>query len=51
MSYLCQKYKKMGITLFVSEIKRVGNYHDFENLARVIQRDLLNNYSMSARWI
>ena len=49
MSYLCQKCKKMGVSLFVSEIERVGNYHDFENLARVIQRGLqvfiVNNYS------
>ena len=30
MSYLCQKCKKeLGITVFVSEIKRVENYSDF----------------------
>ena len=32
MSYLCQKYKKEkhGVTDFVSEIRRVENYPDFE---------------------
>ena len=30
----------MGITDFVSEIKRVENYHDFEKLAYVIQDGL-----------
>jgi len=29
--------KKSGITDFVSEIKRVENYPDFEKLAHVIQ--------------
>jgi len=38
MSYLCQKCKKkLGVTDFVSEIKRVENYPDFEKLAHVIQ--------------
>jgi len=42
MSYLCQKYKKtnkqtnkqkkMGLTDFVSEIKRMENYPDFEKI-------------------
>ena len=41
MSYLCQKCnKKMGVTEFVSEIKRVENYPDFEKLAHVIQHGL-----------
>ena len=35
MSYLCQKYKKkVGVTDFVSEIKSVENYPDFEKLAQ-----------------
>ena len=38
MSYLCQKYKKLGVTDFFS--KRVENYSDFEKLAHVIQRGL-----------
>ena len=37
MSYLCQKYKKkVGVTDFVSEVKSVENYPDFEKLAHVI---------------
>ena len=32
--------KKMGVTDFVSEIKRVENYPDFEKLALVIQHGL-----------
>ena len=32
--------KKMGVTSFVSEIKRVENYPDFEKLAHVIQHGL-----------
>jgi len=40
MSYLCQKCKKIGVSDFVSEIKRVENYPDFEKLARMIQHDL-----------
>jgi len=40
-SYSCHKWKqKMGITDFVSEIKRVENYPDFEKLAHVIQLGL-----------
>ena len=40
MSYLCQKYKKkVGVTDFVSEIKSVENYPDFEKLAHVISHD------------
>ena len=30
----------MGVTVFVSQIKRVENYHDFEKLAHVIQHGL-----------
>jgi len=41
MSYLCQKCeRKLGVTDFLSEIKRVENYPDFEKLAHVIQRGL-----------
>ena len=40
MNYLCQKCKKIGVSDFVSEIKRVENYPDFEKLARMIQHDL-----------
>jgi len=42
MSYLCQKCKKkkIGGTVFVSDIKRVENYPDFDKLARVIQHGL-----------
>ena len=40
MSYLCQKHLKIGVTDFVSEIKRGGNYHDFEKLAQVTQHGL-----------
>ena len=37
MSYLCQKYKKkVGVTDFVSEIKSVENFPNFEKLAHVI---------------
>ena len=41
MSYLCQKCKKkMGVTVFVLDIKRVENYPDFDKLADVIQHGL-----------
>ena len=40
MSYLCQKCQKLGVTDFVSEIKRGKNYPDFEKLAHVIQHGL-----------
>jgi len=40
MSCLCQKCKKVGVTVFVSEIKRVENYPDFDKLAQVIQHGL-----------
>ena len=32
--------KKLGVTVFVSDIKRVENYPDFDKLARVIQHVL-----------
>ena len=32
--------KKLGVTVFVSEIKRVVNYTDFENLAHIIEHCL-----------
>ena len=32
--------KKLGVTVFVSDIKRVENYPDFDKLARVIQHGL-----------
>jgi len=41
MTYLCQKCKNnWGFTSFVSEIKRVENYPDFDKLANVIQHGL-----------
>ena len=41
MSYLRQKFKKkLGVTSFVSAIKRVEKYPDFEKLAHVIQHGL-----------
>ena len=40
MSHLCQKCKKMGVTVFVSDIKRVGNYPDFDKLTHVVQHGL-----------
>jgi len=39
MSYLYQQ-KVFGVTVFLSEIKRMENYHDFEKLAHVIQHGL-----------
>ena len=32
--------KKSGVTVFVSEIKRVVNYTDFEKLSHIIQHRL-----------
>ena len=32
--------KKMGVTVFISEIKCVGNYLDFERLAHINQHGL-----------
>ena len=41
MSYLYQKCKKnWGVTVFVSEIKRVVNYTDFEKLSHIIEHGL-----------
>ena len=40
MSYVCQKLKKLVVTDFFSEIKRVEYYPDFEKLAHVIQHGL-----------
>jgi len=41
MSYLGQKCKKkVGVTLFVSDIKRLENYPDFDKLVHVIQLGL-----------
>ena len=41
MSYLYQKCKKkLGVTVSVSEIKRVVDYADFENLSHIIEHDL-----------
>jgi len=37
MRYLCQKCKKLGVTVFVSDIKQVEIYPDFVTLAHVIQ--------------
>ena len=31
---------KLGVTVFVSDIKRVENYPDFDKLAHVIQHSL-----------
>ena len=47
MGYLCQKCKKkkkkkkkMGVTVLISDIKRVETYPDFAKLAHVIQNGL-----------
>ena len=42
MSYLCQKCKKsqLWVTVFVSEIKRVVNYTDFEKLSHIVEHGL-----------
>ena len=32
--------KKLGVTVFVSEIKRVVNYNDFEKLSHIIEHGL-----------
>jgi len=54
MSYLCQKCKKMGFTVFVSDIKRVVNDPDFDKLAHVIQDGLqgfiVKNIQTYRRW-
>ena len=40
MSYLCQKYKKVGVTDFLSEIKSAENYPNFEKLACIVKHDI-----------
>ena len=41
MSYLCQECKKkLGVTVFVSEIKCVVNYTDFKKLPHIIEHGL-----------
>ena len=37
---MSEMQKNLGVTSFVSEIKRVGNYPDFEKLPHVIQHGL-----------
>ena len=32
--------KKLGVTVFVSEIKRVANFTDFEKLSHIIEHGL-----------
>ena len=40
MSYLCQNCKNLGVNVFLSEIKRVENYTDFEKLSHIIEHGL-----------
>ena len=35
-----KKQKKLGVTVFVSAIKRVVNYTDFEKLSHIIEHGL-----------
>ena len=35
-----EMHKKFGVTVFVSDIKRVENYSDFDKFAHVIRHDL-----------
>ena len=37
---MSEMQKNLGVTHFVSEIKRVENYRDFEKFVHVIQHDL-----------
>ena len=37
---MSQMRKKMGVTIFISDIKRVENYPDFDKLAHVIHHGL-----------
>jgi len=37
---MCQKCKIMGVTVFVSDIKRVVNYIDFEKLPHIVEHGL-----------
>ena len=41
--------KKLGVTSFVSDIKRVENYPDFDKLAHVIEHGLQGVYSLKYR--
>ena len=47
--------KKFGVTVLVSEIKRLVNYTDFEKLSHIIEHGLqgfiVNNYSPKWRWL
>jgi len=40
MIYLCPKCKTIEVTDFISDIKRVESYPDFEKFVRVIQYGL-----------
>ena len=44
MTFLCRKCKKIGVNNFVSEIKHVEKYPDFEKLAHIIQQGLQVQY-------
>ena len=37
---MSEMQKNLGVTVFVSEIKRVVNYTDFENLSHTIEHGL-----------
>ena len=37
---MSEMQKKLGVTVFVSEIKRVVNYTDFEELFHIIEHGL-----------
>ena len=37
---MSEMQKKLGVTFFVSEIKRVVNYTDFEKLSHIIEHGL-----------
>ena len=37
---MLEMQKNLGVTVFVSEIKRVVNYTDFENLSYIIEHGL-----------
>ena len=42
---MTEMHKKLGVTDFVSGIKRVENYPDFEKLAHIIQPWSTGDYS------
>ena len=46
--------KKMGVTVFVSEIKLVVNYTDFEKLSHIIEHGLqgfiVKNIEGESKW-